>query len=170
MPVSIEGYLNLAVLAVFIFAICLAALEDVRLFKIPNWASATIAAAFVPYALLNLSPGSIGLHVIIAAVIFLITATAWKLRFIGGGDVKLLTAVGLWLGPDLALPFMIVMTGASVVIALGLMLVRYWSWVLHAATAPRPVLRLLAIAETGKCPYALPIAIAALLTIPYRAL
>jgi hypothetical protein len=32
------------------------------------------------------------------------------------------------------------------------------------------VLRLLAIAETGKCPYALPIAIAALLTIPYRAL
>jgi prepilin peptidase CpaA len=108
--------------------------------------------------------------VIIAAVIFLITATAWKLRFIGGGDVKLLTAVGLWLGPDLALPFMIVMTGASVVIALALMLVRYWSWVVHAATAPRPVLRLLAIAETGKCPYALPIAIAALLTIPYRAL
>ena len=162
--------MNLAVLAVFIFAVCLAALEDVRAFKIPNWASATIAAAFVPYALLNLSLWSIGQHVIIAAVIFLITATFWKLRFMGGGDVKLLTAVGLWLGLDLALPFMLVMTGASVVIAIPLLLVRNWSWVLTATTVSRPVLRLLAIAETGKCPYALPIAIAALLTVPYRTL
>jgi prepilin peptidase CpaA len=160
--------MNLAILAVFIFAVCLAALEDVRVFKIPNWTSATVAAAFVPYALLHFGSLPIVMHLIIAAAIFAITATFWRFRFIGGGDVKLLTAVGLWLGPDLALLFMIFMTGASVIIAVVLILIRNSAWVLHAASAPRPVLRLLAIAETGKCPYALPIAIAALTTVPLR--
>lgn len=168
MPVSIEGYIDLAILAVFIFAICLAALEDVRVFKIPNWASATIAAAFVPYYMMHSWLFPIGMHLVIAAAIFAITATFWKFKFIGGGDVKLLTAVGLWLGPDLALPFMIFMTGASVVIAITLLLVRHWSWVFQASGAPRPVLRMLAIADSGKCPYALPIAIAALMTVPER--
>ena len=168
MLVSIEGYLNLIILAVFIFAVCLAALEDVRVFKIPNWASATVAVAFVPYYLLNISTVSIGMHLLIAGAIFLITATFWKLKFIGGGDVKLLTAVGLWLGPELALPFMILMTVASLAIAIVLILIRKWSWAFYAATAPRPVLRMVAIAETGKCPYALPIAIAALTTVPQR--
>lgn len=168
MPATILGYMDLAILAVFVFAICLAALEDVRVFKIPNWASATIALAFIPYYLLHSWLFPIGMHLLIAAAIFVITATFWKFRFIGGGDVKLLTAVGLWLGPDLALPFTMLMTGASVVIAVVLLLVRHWSWVFQAAAAPRPVLRVLAIADSGKCPYALPIAIAALLTVPER--
>ena len=168
MAAGLAGYVNLAVLAVFIFAVCLAALEDVRAFKIPNWVSATVAVAFVPYALAHLGLLPIGLHLIIAAVIFVITAAFWKFRFIGGGDVKLLSAVGLWLGPDLALPFMIIMTLASAVIALGLLVLRKWSWVVSAASAPRPVLRMVAIAETGKCPYAVPIAIAALTTVPQR--
>ena len=168
LPVSIEGYMNLAILAVFIFAICLAALEDMRILKIPNWSSAIVAAAFVPYYLLHSWLFPIGTHLIIAAAIFLITVTFWKLKLIGGGDVKLLTAVGLWLGPDLALSFMIVMTLSSAVIGIVLLLVRKWSSVLYAATAPRPMLRIWAIAETGKCPYALPIAIAALTTVPQR--
>ena len=168
MPESVEGYLNLAILAAFIFAVCLAALEDIRAFKIPNWASATIAIAFIPYYLLHSWLFPIGMHLIIAASIFVITVIFWKLRLIGGGDVKLLTAVGLWLGPDLALSFMLVMTAASLVIALGIILIRKFSWVAYASEAPRPVLRMMAIAEAGKCPYALPIAIAALMTVPER--
>jgi prepilin peptidase CpaA len=168
LPVSIEAYLNLAVLAVFIFAVCLAALEDVRVFKIPNWASATVAIAFVPYYLLHVSTVPIGMHLVIAACIFAITATFWKLGFICVGDVKLLTDVGLWLGPELALPFMILMSLASLVIAGVLIFIRRWGWTLLAATANRPMLRVVAIAETGKCPYALPIAIAALTTVPLR--
>ena len=168
MPVSIEGYLDLAILAVFVFAVCLAALEDVRVFKIPNWASATVAGAFVPYAALHLGLWDIGMHLVIAATIFAITATFWKFRFIGGGDVKLLTAVGLWLGLELAFPFMVLMTGASVVIAVVLLVVRHFGWVVCSGVPLRPVLRMVAIAETGKCPYALPIAIAALTTIPQK--
>ena len=168
MPVSIEGYTNLAILAVFIFAVCLAALEDMRVFKIPNWTSAAVAIAFVPYYLLHSWLFPIGMHLIIAAAIFGITVVFWKLKLIGGGDVKLLTAVGLWLGPDLALSFMILMTVASLAIAIVLLVVRKWGSVLYAYATPRPVLRMLAIAETGRCPYALPIAIAALTTVPQR--
>jgi prepilin peptidase CpaA len=167
-PVSILGYLDLAILAVFVFGVCFAALEDVRAYKIPNWASAMVALAFIPYYLLHSWLFPIGMHLIIAAAIFVITATFWKLRLIGGGDVKLLTAVGLWLGPGLALPFMITMTLASVAIAVALLLIRRFNWVFLAAQAPRPVLRMVAIAEAGKCPYALPIAIAALSTVPSR--
>jgi prepilin peptidase CpaA len=169
-PVGIEGYLQLVILGVFVFAVCLAALEDLRAFKIPNWASATVAAAFVPYSLLNFGPALIGMHLLIAAAIFVITATFWKFRLIGGGDVKLLTAVGLWLGPDLALPFMVFMTLASAAIAMVLILIRKFSWVIYGGPPFRPVLRMMAIAETGKCPYALPIAIAALITVPHRVL
>jgi prepilin peptidase CpaA len=165
---SILGYLDLAILAVFIFAVCLAAIEDVRVFKIPNWASATVALAFVPYAALHLGLWDIVMHLVIAAVIFAITATFWKFRFIGGGDVKLLSAVGLWLGLEMAFPFMLLMTGASVVIAVVLLVVRHFSWVVYSGAPLRPMLRMVAIAETGKCPYALPIAIAALTTIPQK--
>ncbi len=168
MPESVEGYLNLAILAAFIFAVCLAALEDIRTFKIPNWASATVAIAFVPYYLLHSWLFPIGMHLLIAAGIFVISVIFWKLRLIGGGDVKLLTAVGLWLGPDLALQFMLLMTLASLVIAIAIILIRKFSWVAYASEAPRPVLRMMAIAEAGKCPYALPIAIAALMTVPER--
>jgi prepilin peptidase CpaA len=168
LPVSIEGYINLAILGVFIFAVCFAALEDVRLFKIPNWASTTVAVAFVPYSLLYWGVLPVGLHLVIAAAIFVVTATFWRFRLIGGGDVKLLTAVGLWLGPDLALTFMILMTIAAVAIAIALFLIRKFSWVIYAGTPLRPMLRMVAIAETGKCPYALPIAIAALTTVPQR--
>jgi prepilin peptidase CpaA len=168
LPVSVEGYINLAILGVFIFAICFAALEDMRIFKIPNWTSATIAAAFVPYYLLHSWLFPIGMHLIIAAVIFLITATFWRLKLIGGGDVKLLTAVGIWLGPGLAFSFVLIMTLASIAIAVALILIRKFSWVIYAGTPLRPMLRMVAIAETGKCPYALPIAIAALMTVPQR--
>jgi prepilin peptidase CpaA len=168
MPVTIEAYMDLAILAVFIFAVCLAAIEDMRVFRIPNWASASVALAFVPYAALHLGLWDIGMHLVIAATIFVITATFWKFRFIGGGDVKLLSAVGLWLGLELAFPFMLLMTGASVVIAVVLLVVRHFSWVVYSGVPLRPMLRMVAIAETGKCPYALPIAIAALTTVPQK--
>ena len=166
MPASILGYVDLAILAVFIFAVCFAAIEDVRVFRIPNWASATVAAAFVPFAALHLGLWEIGIHLVIAATIFVITATFWRFRLIGGGDVKLLSAVGLWLGLELAVPFMLLMTGASVAIAIVLLVVRHFSWVVHSGMPLRPMLRMVAIAETRKCPYALPIAIAALTTVP----
>ena len=168
MTTSILHYVDLAILAVFVFAVCLAAIEDVRVFKIPNWASATVVVAFVPYAALHLGLGDIAMHLVIAVTIFVITATFWKFRFIGGGDVKLMSAVGLWLGLESALPFMLVMTGASLIIAAVLLVVRHFSWVVYSGVPLRPMLRMVAIAETGKCPYALPIAIAALTTIPQK--
>jgi prepilin peptidase CpaA len=167
---SILGYVDLAVMAVFVFAVCLAAIEDVRVFRIPNWTSATVALAFVPYGALHLGPWEIATHLVVAATIFVITATFWKFRFLGGGDVKLLSAVGLWLGLDMAFAFMLIMTGASVVIAVALLVVRHFSWVVQSGVPLRPMLRMVAIAETGKCPYALPIAIAALTTVPQRLL
>lgn len=168
LPSTMFGTLNLATLAVFVFAICFAAIEDVRSFKIPNWTAATVAVAFIPYYLMHSWLFPIGMHLAIAGMIFAITFVFWRLRFIGGGDVKLLTAVGLWLGPELALPFVLIMSLVAVAIALAFLAIRKFAWILQGAGAPSPVLRVVAVAETGKCPYAVPIAIAAIMTVPQR--
>lgn len=164
---------------VFVFAVCYAAVEDVRAFRIPNWTSALIALAFFPYAALHRPPlyapdldGTsvyLGMHLAIAAAIFLVTATLWRFKLLGGGDVKLLTAIGLWLGPTLIMPFLAVTAVASIAIAGPLLLLRSKGALFGIGWIPVPVLRrCVAIAETGKVPYALPIAIAALLTVPLR--
>jgi prepilin peptidase CpaA len=165
--------------AFVIFAICYAAVEDVRAFRIPNWTSAMIALAFLPYAALHRPPvyapdldGTsvyIGVHLAIAAVVFLVTVILWRFKLLGGGDVKLLTAIGLWLGPMLIMPFLFITAVASIAIAGPLLLLRSKGALIGFGWIPVPVLRrCVAIAETGKVPYALPIAIAALLTVPLR--
>jgi prepilin peptidase CpaA len=177
MGLSLTSVLDQLIGAAFIFAVCYAAIEDARAFRIPNWASATIALAFLPFAALHRPPtfapdldGTsvyLGIHLAIAAAIFLVTFLLWRFQLMGGGDVKLLTAVGLWLGPTLIMPFLAVTAAASLAIAGTLMLVRSKGAVVGFGAVP-VLRRCLAIAETGKCPYALPIAIAALATVPQR--
>lgn len=165
--------------AIFIFAVCYAAIEDVRAFRIPNWTSVVIALAFFPYAALHrplvYAPDldgttvNLGIHLAIAAVVFLVTATLWRFKLLGGGDVKLLSAISLWLGPTLIMPFLFITAVASVAIAGPLLLLRSKGALIGSGWMPVPVLRrCAAIAETGKVPYALPITVAALLTVPLR--
>ena len=85
---------------VFAFAACLAALWDIRSFTIPNSISAGIALLWPVYAIAS----GLGLEAMAYAVatgfgVLIVGMVGWSRGWIGGGDVKLFSAVVLWGGP-----------------------------------------------------------------------
>lgn len=80
-----------------------AAALDYRTRKIPNWL--TVPAAVLGLAYHTLAPGGIGPLASLAglAIGFALLLLPWILGGGGMGDVKLLAALGAWLGPTLIL-------------------------------------------------------------------
>ncbi len=90
------GYDLAATLAVFT---AIAAILDYRTKKIPNWL--TVSAAVLGLAYSTFAPHGIGPLWALAgfAVGFSLLLLPWLLGGGGMGDVKLLAALGVWLGP-----------------------------------------------------------------------
>ncbi|HXZ01863.1 MAG TPA: prepilin peptidase [Stellaceae bacterium] len=98
----------LAVLAL-LAALIAAAISDAITFLIPNRYSAAIGVAFAVYAFGK--PLELWLHGLEAAALLLaVGVLLFDRGILGGGDVKLMTAIALWTGFD-ALPLMLVVTG-----------------------------------------------------------
>lgn len=76
-----------------------AALIDLRTGRIPNPLTASVAAAGLGLAALGLTGQSIGGALGGAAVGFVLLLPGFILGGTGAGDVKLLAALGTWLGP-----------------------------------------------------------------------
>jgi len=79
-----------------VFALLIwAAYCDIRNFEIPNWIPISIMAAGL---ILHGMQGSLflaGMGLIISSLLFLL----WKLKAIGGGDLKLFLSLGVMFGP-----------------------------------------------------------------------
>ena len=91
------------VLVVVAGASVAAALIDLRTGKIPNPLTAAVAAAGLGLAALGLTSQSIAGALAGAAVGFALLLPGYILGGTGAGDVKLLAALGIWLGPAGAL-------------------------------------------------------------------
>ena len=91
-------YLLLAALAI---ALLFAAFTDIRRRQIDNWLNATIAAGAPLYwwaSGMALWP-DVAWQLGVAAVTLVFLAILFATRAMGGGDVKLLTALALWIQP-----------------------------------------------------------------------
>lgn len=91
----------LTALAVLVVA---AAWQDLRTLHIRNGLPVAIVALFVAWAGIGLIDGSyaleaFGLSLACGAILFVVGAGAFAAGILGGGDVKLLAAVGLFAGP-----------------------------------------------------------------------
>ncbi len=88
--------------AVFVVmaALIAAALSDVATYLIPHRYSAATAIAFLVFAIGRPLPFLLG-GLAAAALLFAIGALLFARHLLGGGDVKLLAATGLWAGFDL---------------------------------------------------------------------
>jgi len=103
-------HLQFAALLGFAALMVLAALDDLRRFIIPNALTLSLCVLWPLY----LAPapslygvlGSLGC----AVAVFLAGALCFSRGFLGGGDVKLLTAAVLWAGPA-GTPALLVLTG-----------------------------------------------------------
>ena len=91
-------YLLLGALAI---ALLFAAFTDIRRRQIDNWVNGAIAAGAPLYwwaSGLSLWP-DVAWQIGVAAVTLLLLAVLFAMRAMGGGDVKLLTALALWIDP-----------------------------------------------------------------------
>lgn len=145
--------------------LCAAAIIDIRTYRLPNWLTVGGTLLGIAWSLL---PGGTDLtHSLLGAVTGLVALIPfYALRIMGAGDVKLMAAVGAFLGVPELFPAMI-----FTFIAGGLMAVGFAAWrrslsrtllnardlvemtALAAVHGERPFLD--AVSSTGKLPYGL---------------
>ena len=148
----------------FVFCMCYAVVSDFRELLIPNWIIVALIAAFPPFAILYLEPLTAVWHVLIALGILALTTAFFAVKWIGGGDVKLMTGAVLWTGPKHVATFLLVMSIIGFVLAMVL-------WGLRTRGVPRSLpnnsllRRLQVLAQEGQCPYGVAIGAAALVAV-----
>jgi prepilin peptidase CpaA len=109
--------------AALAIALLIAAFTDLRSRRIGNWLTGSIAlgAPLFWWACgLALWP-DIALQLAVALATFAVLAALFAMRAMGGGDVKLLTALALWIEPMLFLKLVIIMAllGGVITILFG---------------------------------------------------
>ena len=104
-------YIEAATIAV----LCYVGYTDFRTFKIRNDSIILLLILYVLYATLKRSPFEIISNVVLAVVMFGVLLLFYTKRLIGGGDVKLLSVVCLWVSTRCALLF-----AAALLVLIGL--------------------------------------------------
>jgi prepilin peptidase CpaA len=150
----------------FGLAVIYGALSDVATYTIPNWVSYGLAGLFALFAALTWERTPVLLHVGIGLAVFIICFVYWKLGWLGGGDVKFVGAISLWMGPANILPFLIFLAMLSAFLVLFLHYARLWGEHFQGIRLPEFLKRMIRKGEEKVCPYGLPAAIAALLVAP----
>lgn len=104
-------------------ALLVAAFTDIRRRQIDNWLNAAIALAAPAFWFAmgwHVWP-DIAVQIGVALLTFAILAGLFALRVMGGGDVKLLAALALWIPGKLFLQLLVIMalTGGILTVVLG---------------------------------------------------
>jgi prepilin peptidase CpaA len=97
---------------------------DWRSRTIPNWLNAAIALLALPFwwaSGVALWPG-VAAELAIAAAVLVVFAFAFQFGLMGGGDVKMLAALALWLPPGAVLQLLVVMSVAGGVLTLAMLI------------------------------------------------
>lgn len=132
-------------------ALLVAAFTDIRRRQIDNWLTAAIALSAPAYwwaAGLSLWP-DVAMMVGVALLAFVVLAGLFALKLMGGGDVKLLAALALWLAPMSFVKLLVIMSLIGGVLTI---LMAMW----HFTVTRR---------RDAKIPYGVAIAAAGLITL-----
>lgn len=142
-----------------------AALKDATSFTIPNWICLALVAIFPMAALAaGLPLSTLGLHAAVGAAALVAGMAMFALRWMGGGDAKLIAASVLWLGWPAVPSFLLGAAVTGGVLAVALILLRSPHLRSVVLGGPRWVNRL---SEPGEgIPYGVAIAAGALMAFP----
>ena len=161
----ILSILHSALIVAFIGLVVYAAWSDARQLRIPNWVSIALLGLFFPTAVLSaIGLESIAWHVATAVGLLIFGFGLFAFGVFGGGDAKLMAAIGLWMGLDLVLPFVFWTVIVGGVLSVLVILLRkglgMWpGWLVKSAQG---------VFEPGKAvPYGIAITAGALITLPH---
>lgn len=144
--------------------VIVAGLKDLTSMKIPNWISGLLVLAFFPVALVvGLSPMAVATHLGLSALALMVGAGMFALRWIGGGDAKLMAAACLWLGVTGSGMFLLWTGVMGGLFCLVLLFARFHSRP-YLLGAPGWVVQLME--PRGDIPYGVAIAAGALMAYP----
>lgn len=112
--------LHMLVLLLAAAPLVFAAVTDMREFRIPNECTLLLLALFPVHVWLSPTGVDVVGGMLVAASVFAVTFTLYSFDRLGGGDVKLLSVMGLWAGPAFVADLIVIttVTGAG----LGLIL------------------------------------------------
>lgn len=117
-----QGVFANLLIATLAAMLIVAAAGDLRTRTIPNWLNASIALCAIPFWLLSgMSPWpEMALQVAVAAAVFGMFAIAFSLGAMGGGDVKMVAAIALWLPLGAVVKLLVIMSlaGGAITIAM----------------------------------------------------
>ena len=116
----LQTTISYGLLGALAIALLIAAFTDIRSRTIHNWLNIAIAVSaplFWWAAGLDLWPG-VAMQVGVAIAAFAVLAGLFALGWMGGGDVKLLTALALWVPPEAFLKLLVVMALAGGVLTI----------------------------------------------------
>lgn len=116
------GYFSYALLAALATALLFAAFTDIKRREIDNWLNAAIAlTAPLWWLCAGFAWIDVAFQLALAFATFIVTCILFFTRQMGGGDVKLLTALALWFSPPSFVQLIVMMAviggGASVAMA-----------------------------------------------------
>lgn len=145
------------VLAIILSAMLLAVvLFDVTKFIIPNWLNAAFLLLYPVFLLITPQTIDWWWSLVIMMCFFAGGLLIFQLNIMGGGDVKLLIALSLWIGwqPQTLLYFGLLVSIAGGVLAIFLLLARYFAKLTKYTNLPR------VLEKNAPIPYGIAIAYA----------
>ena len=119
-----DGGISWLLIGLLALALVVAAVGDWRSRIIPNWLNCAIAVLAIPFwwvSGLTLWP-QVALQIAVAAGLFGLFAIAFHLGAMGGGDVKMVAALALWLPPAAVLQLLVIMSIAGGVLTVAMLI------------------------------------------------
>lgn len=158
--VALDVVLQLA----FLICVSFAVITDFRTLLIPNWISLALLAAFAPFAVLHLPLSAIGGHFLVMAIVLALSVFFFVVGWVGGGDVKLMSAIALWMGPGHVAAFVVLMALLGGMLAISIMAIeKFGRWLDPRVLNLALFRRLGELADSRQCPYGVAIGVAGLI-------
>ena len=158
--------LQVIIKTVYAATLCYGCISDIKSLKIPNAVSVILLALFLLNYLLFGAADGLTKHIIVASSALLVGFGVFAAGLMGAGDIKLISALMLWAGPQSGFVFLIVMTFAGGLLASLLLITRTSMVVWPSAQNYIPSRRLRTWAQRGIFPYGIAICTAGLLLMP----
>jgi len=114
---SVAYFIDHVVIAAFLGLLLVAAVSDFRDFLIPNRVVGALMLLYPAHVLASPHPVAWQIALITGALTFVAGFVLFLFKGMGGGDVKLLTAVALWAGAPHFMAFTVITLIAALVLA-----------------------------------------------------